>query len=78
MSDSGPVVDVPALFGYNLMYDQPLIKMKHVGNQRMNAVCYMPVIWVINQTCSVKMDVGLGFFFFASSKSETESKSMNF
>lgn len=38
MSEVGPVIDVPALFGYNLMYDQPLIKMKHVGNQRMNAV----------------------------------------
>lgn len=37
MSEVGPVIDVPALFGYNLMYDQPLIKMKHVGNQRMNA-----------------------------------------
>ena len=44
MSEVGPVIDVPALFGYNLMYDQPLIKMKHVGNQRMNAVSTLPFI----------------------------------
>lgn len=37
-SEAGPVIDVPALFGYNLMYDQPLIKMKHAGSQRMSAV----------------------------------------
>lgn len=44
ISEVGPVIDVPALFGYNLMYDQPFIKMKHVSNQRMNAVCTLPFI----------------------------------
>ena len=41
MSEVGPAIDVPALFGYNLMYNQPLVKMKHIGNQRMNAVCVL-------------------------------------
>lgn len=39
MSEVGPAIDVPALFGYNLMHDQPLHKVKQHGNQRMNAVC---------------------------------------
>lgn len=39
MSEVGPVIDVPALFGYNLMYDQPIVQMKNNGNQRMSAVC---------------------------------------
>ena len=46
MSEVGPAIDVPALFGYNLMYDQPRIKMKRVSNQRMNAVCTLPLIYL--------------------------------
>lgn len=40
MSEVGPVIDVPALFGYNLMYDQPIVQMKNNGNQRMSAVSF--------------------------------------
>ena len=39
MSEVGPAIEVPALFGYNLMYDQPLVKLKQLGNQRMSTVC---------------------------------------
>lgn len=39
MSEVGPAIDVPALFGYNLMYDQPLHKLRQLGNQRMSPVC---------------------------------------
>lgn len=48
MSEVGPVIDVPALFGYNLMYDQPIVQMKNTGNQRMSVVSFAFVFWTMN------------------------------
>ncbi|XP_048589232.1 E3 ubiquitin-protein ligase HERC2 isoform X2 [Nematostella vectensis] len=36
-SDVGPPLDVPTLLGYNLMYDQPPIRLKHIGQHHMTS-----------------------------------------
>lgn len=38
LSEVRPSIDVPSLFGYNLTYDQPLIKLKQNSDQRMSTV----------------------------------------
>ena len=38
LSEVGPSIDVPSLFGYNLTYEQPLIKLKQNTDQRMSTV----------------------------------------
>ncbi|XP_068720941.1 E3 ubiquitin-protein ligase HERC2-like [Montipora capricornis] len=35
MSEVGPAIDLPGLFGVNLVYEQPLHKLKQLGVQRM-------------------------------------------
>ena len=39
MSEVGPAIDLPGLFGVNLVYEQPLHKPKQLGVQRMGTVC---------------------------------------
>lgn len=62
-SEAGPVIDVPALFGYNLMYDQPLIKMKHAGSQRMSAVWTSALIMSIERGFYMCYHITIGVKF---------------